>query len=132
LAAIDVLVTATSARLAFLDRESIERLSRVPERPLLILDAGIPRNVDAAAGELPHVHLLNLDSLDREQEQALAARVAEVPRVEAILAEELDRWRQWCQRRSAGFGAEWKLPRKFGPAMLNPTGAGVPVPTAKG
>ena len=132
LAVIDVLVTATSARLAFLDRDSVERLSRGRGQHLLIVDAGIPRNVDAAVGELPDVRLLNLDSLDREQEQALAARQAEVPRVEAILTEELDRWRQWRLRRSPEFSPEWTLPRKFGPAILNTAGAEVPVPTAKG
>jgi glutamyl-tRNA reductase len=98
----DVLVTATSARLAFLDRSAVERLTAKRDQPLLMVDAGIPRNVDPAVAELPYVRLLNLDSLVQEQELALAARRREVPCVEAILAQELDRWRRWWQRRSSG------------------------------
>jgi len=103
LSATDVLVTAASARLAMLDQHAARGFTEERQRKLLIVDAGIPRNVDPAVAQLPQVQLLNLDALDREQEQALAARRREVPRVEAILAEELERWRRWWQRRSEGY-----------------------------
>ncbi len=102
LAGIDVLVAATSARLEILDRDSVQRFTAGRHRQLLIVDAGIPRNVDPAVAELPQVRLLNLDALDLEQEHALFARRQEVPRVEAILTQELDRWRRWWLRRSTG------------------------------
>jgi len=102
LTAVDVLVTATAVRLAFLDRDSVDRLTHRRHGKLLIVDAGIPRNVDPSVAELAQVRLLNLDALDQEQEQALAARRREVPRVEAILAQELDRWKRWWRRRSTG------------------------------
>ena len=100
LASIDVLVTATSARLEVLNRDAVERFTACRGRQLLIVDAGIPRNADPAVAELKHVRLLNLDSLDREQEQALRSRRQEIPRVDAILDQELDRWRRWWQRRA--------------------------------
>lgn len=102
LASFDVLVTATSARLEKLNACALRPALHGRNQPLLIVDAGIPRNVDAAVSELPNVRLLNLDLLEREQEQVLAARSREIPRVEAILLEELDRWRRWWKRRAAG------------------------------
>ena len=102
LADIDVLVAATSARLEVLDRDSVQRVTTGRHRPLLIVDAGIPRNVDPTVAELAQVRLLNLDALDLEQEQALSARRREIPLVEAILTQELDRWRRWWLCRSAG------------------------------
>jgi len=100
LTSVEVLVAATSARLDILDRDSVQRFTAGRNASLLIVDAGIPRNADPAVAELPRVRLLNLDSLDREQEDALAARRMEVPRVEAILAQELDRWERWWRRRA--------------------------------
>ncbi|MBZ5672729.1 MAG: glutamyl-tRNA reductase [Acidobacteriia bacterium] len=102
LADIDVLVAATSARLEILDRDSVQRFTAGRHQQLLIVDAGIPRNVDPAVAELSQVRLMNLDALDLEQEQALSARRKEVPRVEAILVQELSRWSRWRLRRSAG------------------------------
>lgn len=99
----DVLVTATSARLAMLECRSIfTRECAAREQQLLIVDAGIPRNVDPAVAELPNIRLMNLDSLVQEQELALAARRRQVPLVEAILAQELGRWKRWWDRRSSG------------------------------
>ncbi len=117
LAAVDVVVAATSARLSVLDRSVVEGRIQARSTTLLLVDAGVPRNVDVAVGDLPHVRLLNLDSLDREQEQALAARRAEIPRVEAILAEELERWRRWRRRRAAAPGAAFAIPVPDGAAL---------------
>lgn len=96
----DVLIAATSARLAILDRASLWCVTEDRSRSLLIVDAGIPRNVDPGVAALPHVRLLNLDALEREQAQALESRRQEIPRVESILAQELDRWRRWWLQRS--------------------------------
>lgn len=65
------------------------------ETPLVVIDLGLPRDVDPAAGELPSVRLYNLDQLD----EALAARehpkAEDIAGVERIVAEELDQWDRW-------------------------------------
>jgi glutamyl-tRNA reductase len=38
-------------------------LPRAPHRPLLLYDLAVPRDVDRAVGELPHVELVDLDGL---------------------------------------------------------------------
>jgi glutamyl-tRNA reductase len=60
---------------------------------------------------------LNLDALDQEQAESLTARRQEIPRVEAILDEERERWRRWWQRRATGGHAGRK------PAPSAPTAA---------
>ena len=90
-----VLIAATSARLEVLSRKSIQQFTSGRNEQLLIVDTGVPRNAEPAVAELPLVQLLNLDSLAREHERALAARREEIPKVEAILAEELVRWQRW-------------------------------------
>ena len=92
LATVDVVVAATSARLSFLTPEA---LSGILQRRLLIIDAGVPRNADSACGTLKNVELVDLDHLESEQSTALAARRRELPQVEALLGEEIARWRRW-------------------------------------
>jgi len=119
LAAFDVLVTATSARLPIMDSCSVRRFTQGRDKRLLIVDAGVPRNVDPGVAELPAVRLLNLDVLDREQEQAMAARRREVPRVETILEQELVRWRRWWERRAGGLQRPPLLSRQTAPLVTN-------------
>lgn len=98
LATVDVLIAATSARLAILGEAPLRYSTQNRSRPLLIVDAGVPRNADREVAELPHVRLLNLDALEREQSRALESRRREIPRVKSLLAQELDRWRRRSER----------------------------------
>ena len=58
--------------------------------PLVLLDIAVPRDIDAAVASLPNVHLFDADALQSSLDEALAARQAEVPRVAAIVDEEVD------------------------------------------
>jgi len=122
LKAVDVLVAATSARLTILSPDSVRRVTEGRQKQLLIVDAGVPRNVDPTVAELPDVRLLNLDSLTREQEEALAARQLEVARVEAILNKELRRWRFWWERRTVGASIEEHSPASHAARELTRVG----------
>jgi glutamyl-tRNA reductase len=87
LAETDILVTATGAA-APLVRAAAVRAARpqAAARPLVVLDLGMPSDVDPAVGRLPGVTLIDLTALGRH----LADRAAPnpVPRVRAIVAEE--------------------------------------------
>ena len=61
-------------------------------RPLLIVDIAVPRDVDPAVGALPGVTLLDMDDLTASAAVAMAGRRQEVPRAEAIVAEEVERY----------------------------------------
>lgn len=92
----DVVVTTTSAGEPLITRDRLARtLARRPSRPLLMVDLGVPRNVEPEVGRLGNVFLHSLDSLDTLIERNLKKRREEVPRVEEIVAEELERLGAW-------------------------------------
>jgi glutamyl-tRNA reductase len=94
LAEADVVVTGTAAGEILLGPDEVAAaLRHRPERPLLVVDVAVPRDVDPAAGRLPGVTLLDLDDLTRYAESGMAARRAEVGRVRQIVEEELERYR---------------------------------------
>ena len=80
LVAADVAVFATAATEPVLTAEVLRPLlKRRRNRPLLVLDLGLPRDVDPAVGKLPRVYLYNVDDLqevvdhDPERHAAIAA-----------------------------------------------------------
>jgi glutamyl-tRNA reductase len=85
----DVLITSTSAPHTLVHSPSVQGVMAArPERPLVIIDIAVPRDVDVEVGQLPNVQLYDMDTLQTGLEQSLEQRMREVPRVEAILAEE--------------------------------------------
>lgn len=98
LAAADLLLTATSAP------EPIVRPTDVggsrADRPLLVIDAGVPRDVDPAVAGIDGVTVYDLDDLNAYAESEIASRRAEIPRAQAIVDEELDRYRSSVLDRS--------------------------------
>ncbi len=85
----DIVIASTGAPHTLVHRRHVvEALRRRPERPLVLLDIALPRDVDADVGGLDGVQLYDLDALQDHLADALAARQAAVPQVEAIVEEE--------------------------------------------
>ena len=61
-------------------------------RPLFIIDIAMPRDVEAAAGEIEQVFLYNIDDLQATVRENLARRASEVARAEAIVGEEVEKF----------------------------------------
>jgi glutamyl-tRNA reductase len=88
----DLLLSSTGAPGVVVEEADLAtaRLGR-PERPVLVIDLGMPRNVDPAVGELPGVTLLDLDDLRAFVDAGVDGRRSEMVRVRAVVAEELAR-----------------------------------------
>ena len=86
---VDILITSTGAPHTVIhpDMAAPVILQR-RERPLVIIDIAVPRDVNIEVGELPGIRLYDIDTLHRHLENSLARRADEVPYVEAILEEE--------------------------------------------
>ncbi len=96
----DLVITATGAPHTVLHREIItEALESRPQRPLLIVDIALPRDVDDDVAEIPGVQLYNLDDLQRQVVDNLESRRQEIPKVEKIIAEEKTAFRHWLHAR---------------------------------
>ena len=68
-------------------------------RPLFIIDIGVPRDVESAAGNLDQVFLYNIDDLRTIVQENLARRGTELASAEAIVDEEVARFAAWMQSR---------------------------------
>ena len=92
----DLVVVSTGADEPVLTRKHIAgAMSSRRSRPLLVVDLGVPRNVEPAAGKVENVFLHTIDSLDLLIQRNLKRRRDEVPRAEEIIEQELQHFRAW-------------------------------------
>src|SRR5438477_1645933 len=102
LGASDIVITATGAGTTILTKGHVEAVRRPRRnRPLFIIDIAMPRDVEAAAGEIEQVFLYNIDDLQATVRENLARRASEVLRAEAIVTEEVARFVAWLRSRGA-------------------------------
>jgi glutamyl-tRNA reductase len=102
LAQSDVVISSTGAPHPIVHRDHLEpALAHRPgdSPPLLLIDLAVPRDVDAAVGELAGVELHTIDDLRRTVERTLAQRSAELPAAYSILRTEVARFTDWLHRR---------------------------------
>jgi glutamyl-tRNA reductase len=72
--------------------------------PLFIIDIAIPRDVEPGVGERPNVFLYTIDDLQHIVTANLERRQAELPKADAIIADEVDKfWRWYSGLRSVPF-----------------------------
>lgn len=96
MAQVDLIISATDAPHPVICRDTVTAvMAQRPDHPLLIIDIAVPRDVEPEVGTLPGVHLYDIDALQRMVEQNLAERRAEIPKVEAIVAEEVADCMTW-------------------------------------
>jgi glutamyl-tRNA reductase len=102
IAASDIVITATGATSPILTKAHVEAIMRPRRnRPLFIIDIALPRDVEAAAGEIEQVFLYNIDDLQATVRENLARRTSEVARAEAIVREEVEKYGAWLKSRGA-------------------------------
>ena len=98
----DIVITATGAAAPILTKARIEAVMRTRRnRPLFIIDIALPRDVEAAAGEIEQVFLYNIDDLQATVRENLARRESEVAHAETIVREEVEKFSAWLRSRGA-------------------------------
>ena len=97
LARADVVITAVAAEAHVLSAAHFSGVAG----PMLVVDLGVPRNVDPAVGALPMVTLLDMDTLSASVAQALGDRQEESIAARAIVAQEVERYRTASRQRGA-------------------------------
>ncbi len=102
LADVDVVLCAVRADEPVLTYEGLRAAARRRAgRMLVLLDIGVPRNVDPRARDLEGVFLHDVDSLERLVDQSREKRKSEVEKVEAMIEEGLSRILLGEERRAA-------------------------------
>jgi glutamyl-tRNA reductase len=72
-------------------------MTQRPERPLVLIDIAMPRDIDPEAADIPHVRLYDMDNMNAHLETSLAERMAEVPQVKSILDEEISEFAEYLK-----------------------------------
>jgi glutamyl-tRNA reductase len=92
----DILIASTGAPHIMIGPEMVAAaMQQRPARALVLVDIAVPRDIDPDVSLIPNVRLHDIDNLNAQLEQSLAQRAAEVPRVEAILAEEVSKFMEF-------------------------------------
>jgi glutamyl-tRNA reductase len=89
----DLVISATRCPYPILHAEAV----RPREKPLVLVDVAVPRDLDPAIGELEGCTLFDIDELG----EGLVGREDEVREAEAIVAEEAARFAEWRRSRDA-------------------------------
>lgn len=98
LAEADVVLASTGSPAAVLDAEMVESaLSRRPDRPMLLIDIAVPRDVAPEVASLSGVTLYDMDDLAAFAEAGMDGRRREIPRAEQIVDAEVGRY---CDRQA--------------------------------
>jgi len=87
----DLAVTATSSETPVVSEETVAAAMVGREhRPLVLVDLAVPADVERSAGQVVGVRLFDVDDLRAGLDDAIASRLREVPKVEGIVADEVD------------------------------------------
>jgi glutamyl-tRNA reductase len=98
----DVVVTAAGTGRVLLGRTDMERAAQARRRrPLLVLDFGIPPDADPGVDDVDGVYRYDIDDLERIALQGRAGRESELAAADAIVTEEIARFRAARSRRAA-------------------------------
>jgi glutamyl-tRNA reductase len=85
---IDIVISSTAAPHYVLDRARLEPLMRLRKnRPLLLIDIAVPRDIEPEVNFLDNVYLYNIDDLQTIAADYLNQRKEEIARCEAIIRE---------------------------------------------
>jgi len=102
LASADIVITATGSQRPILTRAQVEATTaRHRHDPLFIIDLAVPRDVEAAVGDIEQVFLYNVDDLQTIVQENLSRRSREIAHAETIVAEELLKFATWQRSRGA-------------------------------
>ena len=92
----DIVVSSTGAPHQILGRDELELVAaHRPNRPLVLIDLAVPRDIDPDLAGCPGIALYDMDDLQRTVADNLGGREAEAARARELVAEEVDRFERW-------------------------------------
>lgn len=88
----DVVFVTTSAPHYILTREKVEESIKKRDKPLLIIDLSVPRNVDPEVSNLPKIQLITLDDLREYIDGSTYDRIKEIEKTETLVEDHVRRF----------------------------------------
>ncbi|MBI5106781.1 MAG: glutamyl-tRNA reductase [Solirubrobacterales bacterium] len=91
----DVVVASTASPHPIITADALEMVVRERDRPLVLIDIAVPRDVEPACAELPNVTLYDVDDLQAVVARNLDVRGSERDHAEGIVEDEIQRFAKW-------------------------------------
>jgi glutamyl-tRNA reductase len=94
----DIVVSSTGAPHQIVGRDELEHLATLRmDRPLVLIDLAVPRDIDPDVRACPEVALYDMDDLQRAVAENMSGREAEVEEARSLVREEVERFRNWLE-----------------------------------
>ncbi len=94
----DIVVASTSSPHHVIEHEGLAEVMAVrPDRPMLLIDLAVPRDIHPSCREVGGVTLYDMDDLQSLVERNASGRQAEARRAEGVLRAELTRFERWLE-----------------------------------
>ncbi len=94
----DIAISCTAAPHIVLKLHQVEKaMSTRPNRPLVIIDIAVPRDVDPEVKLIKNVFLHNIDNLTETSASNRKQREGEIQRAIGIIKDEVDKFTTWWQ-----------------------------------
>ncbi|MCX7762732.1 MAG: glutamyl-tRNA reductase [Candidatus Kryptonium sp.] len=98
LSEVDIVVSSVAVSDYILTFSQVKNaMSKRGNRPILIIDIGVPRNVEPSVKEIENVFLEDIDSLESIAKANYERRLSEIPKVQRIIDEELKNFIKWYE-----------------------------------
>jgi len=95
---VDIVISSVNSPSYVLTADQVKRTMKARSNaPLLIVDIGVPRNIDPDVNKLENVFVHTMDSLSQIVNQNMSRRRTEIPAVNAIILEELTAISHWFE-----------------------------------
>jgi glutamyl-tRNA reductase len=99
----DIVLSSTGSAHPIITHAQFEGLLKKRRyRPVFLIDIAMPRDVEAAVGELENVYLYNIDDLQQAVSQTLNQRHEAIASAQAIIDHAVEEYLQWNRARTQG------------------------------
>lgn len=96
--AADVIVSCTGAPHFILGQSLVqEAMLQRPQRPMVLIDIAVPRDVEPETAKIPNVFLYDIDALTTVANANRQEREGEIEKAAAIVTEEVEKFDLWWQ-----------------------------------
>lgn len=96
LSQVDIVISSVESPSFVLSQNEIRQaMKQRGNKPLFIIDIGVPRNIDPLANTIENVFLNDIDALNHIVDKNLAHRKEEIPAIQKIIAEESALFTAW-------------------------------------
>jgi glutamyl-tRNA reductase len=94
----DVVISSTGAREPILTKALFKKVMKARRwRNVMVIDIAVPRDAEAALGELDGVYLFNIDDLDKVKQANLAERAKAAEHAAKIVEHEAGQFEHWLR-----------------------------------